>query len=119
MSETIEGFKDLKKLRQEQSRKRLDDALAESHDFAEWCREKGLQLSLHNDGQHWKMTSRIGLGFFDWWPSSVKMHFRKVPRYADKRPPRGKHVNNIEEAKQFILKHLNEKKEAPDAKDSD
>jgi hypothetical protein len=59
----------------------------------QWCLERGLSLSISNEGHHWKLQGTTLLA--EWWPSSAKLVF-------DKQYERGIHCHDIEQLTRLV-----------------
>ena len=61
--------------------RRLEAALRSAHLLSYWCRARGIDLTIKNDGHHWIMvhnlTALCGHFQVEWWPSSAKVAVNK------------------------------------------
>ena len=59
----------------ERHNRRLHGNLRYEAEVREWCRTRGFNLRITNNGHHWQLTKQNFLA--EWWPSSAKLVFNK------------------------------------------
>lgn len=69
-----------------------------------WCRERGVQFKVGNDGHHWRF--KRGELVAEWWPSSAKLVLQQ--RYEQ-----GVHVHDHEQARKLLARHFSPLPPAP------
>lgn len=55
--------------------RRLHGNLRYEAEVIEWCRMRGFNLRITNQGHHWQLTKDRFVA--EWWPSSAKLVFNK------------------------------------------
>ncbi len=59
----------------ERHTRRLHGNLRYEAEVRGWCRARGLELRISNEGHHWQLTQDKFVA--EWWPSSAKLVFNK------------------------------------------
>lgn len=59
----------------ERHKRRLAHNLENRESAIRWCKERGVRLTITNNGHHWRFER--GGELVEWWPSSAKLVFNK------------------------------------------
>ena len=59
----------------ERHTRRLHGNLRCESEVREWCRTRGFNLRITNEGHHWQLNKNKFVA--EWWPSSAKLVFNK------------------------------------------
>ena len=64
-----------------------------------WCEERGVELRILNNGEHWQFRHKPTGKRVEWWPSTAKL-------VCDQRWKQGVHVHDWKQAVQQAEKHF-------------